>query len=115
MWGPGGPGPYFPYGENSRPNHKAAWEWVWKLGWSKGMVQVTKEEGTTGGQASGLLAGLGVSGHSGSRHLLSRTIPSLPAGFPKPASALSHDPLGLASPPTNHAALLVSIACYQQL
>lgn len=110
--GPGGPGPYFPYRENSRPNHKAAWEWVWKLGWSKGMVQVTTEEGTTGGQARGLLAGLGVSGHS--RRLLSRTSLHFLLVF-QACFSLSHDPPGLASPPMNHAAPLVSVACYQQL
>ena len=59
-----GPDPSSPYVEKGPP--PAAWASVWRLG------------GTGEDQASGLLAGLGVSGHG---HLLSRTYPSLPAVF----------------------------------
>lgn len=71
-----------PIWENPLPDHQATWQWAWKLGWAKGMVQVIKEGGTLSGHASGLLVGLGVSGHSHSSHLLSGTFPSLSAGAP---------------------------------
>lgn len=69
-WGTGGPWGLL-------PNLGAVWAWAWGLG------------GTAGGQASGLLAGLGVSRHpSSGSHLLSRTPASLPAGWPSPLSPL---------------------------
>lgn len=68
------------WGETSPSPTPAAWARVRGLG------------GTAERQASGLLAGLGVSEHS---HLC-LDLPLTSCRFSKPASALSHDPLGLA-------------------
>lgn len=81
-WGTGGPWGLL-------PNLGAVWAWAWGLG------------GTAGGQASGLLAGLGCLGTPAVAATCSAGPPPHFLLGGQARLALSHDPLGLAPRPGN--------------